>query len=148
VIHPKKLAMNVRKKMAERSLGLLPPETRIRHIFAGQTGPCPWWSLLTWVVVLWQRPRIVAVTDSHIHVLATPWLMPTRPKRLIATLPRDGHIGPVSGLLWARVQIGDERIWVRQRFHKDITAADAELVAAVVSPAPAAVMARPGRGGL
>jgi hypothetical protein len=44
-------------------------------------------------------------------------------------LPRSTRLGPASGL-WHKIPAGQETLRVRQRFFKDIVAADATLPAA------------------
>jgi hypothetical protein len=53
------------------------------------------------------------------------------PKGIIAKLPRDTRIGPVSsGLMWGRATINGERVWIPRKYFKDVEAADSELTAA------------------
>ena len=46
-----------------------------------------------------------------------------KPTSLIATLPRQTRLGPVSGR-WAPVTLLGETHWVHKRFHSEVTAAD------------------------
>jgi hypothetical protein len=68
----------------------------------------------------------VAVTEDAIYVLDSPRLSGgARPRSVIAALPRHTRLGPVSGR-WGRINLLGERLWVKKRFHGEITAADAE----------------------
>jgi hypothetical protein len=114
----------LRDKLAERSRPFLPEGTEIRQVFIGQTGPNPWFFLITYLTWFWIRYRTVAVTPDGIYVLEGSKLS-GRPKALIGTAPRQTQLGPVSGI-WGRVELLGERMWVHKRFHKDVEAADRE----------------------
>lgn len=116
-------ATKLRNKLVTRSQPLLPPNSNVRQVFQCQTGPSPYWFLLTYLVLPWIKYRIVCVTDDAIYVIRANKLVPSFPKELIETVPRDQQLGPVSGL-WAPMQLLGERHWVAKRFHKDIEAAD------------------------
>jgi hypothetical protein len=86
------------------------------------------------------QPRVIAITRDHVWIIrvGTTWVnvgssvMPSflaPPKEIIAKLPRDTRIGPVSGLMWGRATINGERVWIPRRFFKDVEAADNELSA-------------------
>lgn len=116
-------ATKLRDKLASRSQPLLPPNSSIRQVFMCQTGPSPYWFLLTYLVFPWIKYRIVCVTDDAIYILRAGKFAPSFPKELVETTPRAQQLGPVSGL-WAQLHLQGERHWVNKRFHKDIEAAD------------------------
>ena len=116
--------MALRDKLVARSEPLLPPGSHIRHTFVCQTGPSPWFFLLTYLTIFWISYRIVCITDDAIYVLRSTKLT-FKPRELVATLPRQTQLGPVSGL-WGKIELMGERHWVHKRFHKDIEAADHE----------------------
>lgn len=116
--------MALRDKLAARSQPLLPPGSNIRHTFACQTGPNPWFFLLTYLIFFWIQYRIVAVTDDAIYVMRSSKFT-LKPKEVLATLPRQTRLGPVSGL-WGKLDLMGQTHWVHKRFHKDIEAADDE----------------------
>jgi hypothetical protein len=117
--------MALRDKLAARSQPLLPGGTQIRQVFLCQTGPNPLLFILTYLIYFWIQFRIVCVTDDAIYVLRSSKVR-NAPKEVIARLPRQQQLGPVSGL-WAKIDIGGERHWVNKRFHSDIEAADRGL---------------------
>ena len=125
--------MALRDKLVARSQPLLPPGSRIKYTFVCQTGPSPWFFLLTYLTIFWISYRIVCVTDDAIYVLRSSKLT-FQPRELVATLPRQTQLGPVSGF-WARIDLMGERHWVNKRFHKDIEAADYEA-RQFATPAP------------
>jgi hypothetical protein len=128
--------MALRDKLATRSQPFLPPGSRIRQTFVCQTGPSPWMFLITYIVFFFIKYRIVAVTEDAIYVLRSSKMTMT-PKELIATLPRQTQLGPVSGM-WGKLDLLGERHWVHKRFHKDIAAADYEAAQfGATAPAPA-----------
>ena len=69
--------------------------------------------------------RIVAVTDRAVLVLEADW-NGTKPKRVLARLPRETRSGPVNGA-WAKTTLGGERLYVNRKFHGAVTAADARI---------------------
>jgi hypothetical protein len=126
-------AMALREKLAERTQPFLEPGEQIQQIFFGQSGPSPWFSLLTYLILFAVKYRIVAVTDRAIVVLNSRKLKIT-PTAVISRLPRQTRIGPVSGL-WATTHFTGEKMYVHKRFHKDVEAADAVLGAGPAGPA-------------
>jgi hypothetical protein len=121
-----KAAEKRRTRLATRSQPFLPAGSEVRQAFMGQTGPNPLFFLLTYLILFWIRYRIVCVTDEGIYVLKSGML--AKPKELLATLPRQSQLGPVSGL-WSKVNLGGQQVWVHRQFHKEIQAADAARVA-------------------
>jgi hypothetical protein len=119
---PRDRMAKLRDKIAERSRPFLPTDSPVRQVVVGQTGPNPWLYFVTWLIFFWIRYRQVCVTDDGIYVLSCG--LGGKPKELLATLPRDRQIGPVSGV-WAKVSLDGESLWVHKRFHKEIAAADA-----------------------
>lgn len=88
------------------------------------------------------KPRVIAVTQNDVWLIrvgitwmyvglgvgAASFLAP--PKEIIAKLPRDTRIGPVSGgLMWGRATINGERVWIPRKYFKDVEAVDNELTA-------------------
>jgi hypothetical protein len=128
--------MAIRDKMAARARPFLEPDEQVRHVFIGQTGPSPYFALLSYLILIFfAKMRMVIVTDRAIVVLHASKWMPARPKRLVTRIPRNTALGPVRGALWAPVQLGPERVWVHKRFHKDVQAADLDI-GADKPPAP------------
>jgi hypothetical protein len=135
--------MSLQNTLATRCQPFLPPDSQIRQVFLAQTGPSPWFFLLTYLILFAIQYRLVCVTDDGIYVLrASKFLV--KPKELIATLPRQTRLGPVSGL-WGQMQLMGERHWVHKRFHKDVNAADAAAPTAAPPPAPGAPADTPTR---
>jgi len=120
--------MALREKLAERATPFLEPEEQVRQAFLAQTGPSPYFVFLSWIIiVLFADYRVVVVTDRAILVLSSGKFFPAKPKKLVARLSRGTPLGPVSGAMWARLQLGTDRMWVHRRFHKDVRAADADV---------------------
>ena len=113
----------LREKVAPRCQPFLPPGSVVRHAFLTQTGPNPFWLILTFLTVPLTKHWIVCVTDDAIYVLRSS--VGAKPKELAGTLPRDHQLGPVSGV-WAKIQLLGDRHWVHKRFHEVVQAADAE----------------------
>jgi hypothetical protein len=65
--------------------------------------------------------RVVLLTDRGVLVLEYGRFSGVKPTRLLARLPLDTPIGPLSGL-WARTELAGERLWVHRRWHGNATA--------------------------
>lgn len=113
----------------------------IEEIFLAQTGPNPYFILLTYLTMFWNKYFIVVVTDRGIVLLkATIW-KPTFPKGatpVVARLPRGTRVGPLSGLWGSTTALGEKKAWIHKRFHKDVAEADGALGADASWPAPTA----------
>jgi hypothetical protein len=119
--------MALRDKLAQRATPFLEPGEQIQAVFVGQSGASPYWSFLsTWIVLLTAGYVVIAATDRAIVVLRSGFLTSTKPKSLLARLPRQPMDEP-SGL-WAGLNLGGTRYWVHRRFHKDIRAANAAIL--------------------
>jgi hypothetical protein len=118
-----------RTDLVQRSAPFLPPDSEIRQVFIYQSSANFLSFVITYLTglsIFWIRYRCVAVTPDAIYVLESSKLSGgAKPQRLIGTVPRHTHLGPVSGR-WGRLNILGERCWVHKRFHDQIAAADHE----------------------
>lgn len=121
--------MALREKLHERAQPYLEPGEQIQAVAMGQTGPSPWFALLTYLVVLFGGAKfyIFVFTDRSIIVLRAGMWTPAKPKELVGRLPREVWVGDVSGL-WAKTNLAGETTHVHKRFHKDLKAADQALI--------------------
>ena len=110
--------MAIRDKMAAGVQPHLEPGETVQAVFAGQT-ISPYWAALTYLVLFFNKYRVVAVTDRRILVCETTKLSMAKTKSVRASLPRQTRIGPPSGLWWRCESLG-EKIYVHRRFHKDV----------------------------
>jgi hypothetical protein len=121
--------MAYRDRLLQRATPLLQPNEQVQQIFPADAGGHPMlarmFGLLGWV--LFAKPRVIAVTDQSVIVFKAN-LNGTQPKEILARLPRGSVQGQPSGL-WAKVQIGDERMHVHKKFHKEVEAATAPATA-------------------
>lgn len=126
--------MSLQDKLRERAAPFLPGEM-VRHTVMAEAGAPPWLFFgvvlgLGAFVVLWlMRPLIIAVTDGSLVVLRSGRFRPSFPKEVVARLPRQTRLGPAKGLLWARVEVAGQRVWIHRRFFDEVAAADAPLLA-------------------
>lgn len=118
--------MSLRERLTEGTTPHLESGEAIKHIFVCQTGPSPYWSLLTYLMAFSVKVHIFAVTDRSIVILRTGMFAQSKPKHIEKRFPRETRLGPVSGL-WGKIELDGEKYWVHKRFHKDVDAADAEL---------------------
>jgi hypothetical protein len=118
--------MALRDKLAERVRPMLEPGEQVQEVFITQTGPSPYWAVLTYLIFFAVKRRIIVVTDRAIVIVRAGTFMGTTAKEVIGRLPRATRLGPVSGL-WAKITINGERNWVHKRFHGDINRADSAV---------------------
>ena len=118
--------MAIRDKIATNAQPYLEPGERIQVVFVGQT-KSGWWGLLSYLVFFWNKYLDVIVTDRRILVLQCGAMQSTRPKSLLLVAPRQILIGPANGLWWKCTTLG-KQMYVHKRFHKDIEAADAQII--------------------
>src|SRR5262245_20813840 len=118
--------MALRDKLARRAYPYLEPGEQIQGVFPAQSGPSPYWILLSALIVVFAAGyAIVVVTDRSIVVLRAGRILPTFPNKVQSRGPRTVYLGRPSGL-WGSIRL-DRKYWVHKRFHKDVTAAEAIL---------------------
>jgi hypothetical protein len=116
--------MALRDKLKDRAQPYLEPGEQVQAVFMCQTGPSPWFSALSWLIVLFgAKYYVVAATDRNLVVLRAARFVPSKVTGLQSRLPRATRIGPVSGL-WAKSQFLGEKTHINKRFHKDVQTAD------------------------
>jgi hypothetical protein len=115
--------MAFRDKLIERTTPLLRPNEQVQQIFIADAAKSPALStmlgLLGWI--LFAKPRVVAVTDQAVVVFKTNF-NGTSPKEELARLPRGSVVGQTKGI-WAKLQVGDDTMFVHRKFHKEVDAA-------------------------
>jgi hypothetical protein len=121
--------MALRDKLAARVQPLLEPGEQVQAVFITQTGPSPYWVLVTTLIFFAVKRRIIVATDRAIVVVRAGAMSGTSAKQVMARLPRGTRLGPASGM-WAKISVNGEQQWVHKRFHGDIARADAAAGAA------------------
>jgi hypothetical protein len=129
--------MALRDKMRANAQPFLEPGETVQAVFGAQTGPNPYLSILTYLVLFWVRLHLVVVTDRRILVIMSSYWKPSAARSVEAVLPRGTQLGPLSGL-WAKRELNGTTYWIHKRFHKDAAAADALLAGGGQLPAPIA----------
>jgi hypothetical protein len=122
--------MALRDKLRERTQPYLQPDEHIQQVFQAQSGPSPYFILLTYLTLFSNRYYIVAVTDQSI-VLVRTGMFSGKPKKgddTVTRLPRQTRIGPLQGLWASTHQLGPAKLWIHKRFHSDVASADGALV--------------------
>jgi hypothetical protein len=129
--------MALRDKLRDRMQPFLEPGEQVHQTFLVQSGPNPWWMMLTSFILFATKWHVVAVTDRAIVVARSPWYMSTKPKEVTARVARTTQLGPVSGLWGGPLYLTPDgkKSWVHKRFHKDVEAADRALQASGSQPA-------------
>lgn len=122
----------MREKMRARARPFLEPDEPIDAVIAAQTRS--FYLALAFFAVavvpgvllflLINRYRMIVVTPRRIVVLDSGRWNGTKPKSVVAELPRT-PLGPPNGKLWHKVQVGDETLRVARAYFKDIVAAGA-----------------------
>jgi hypothetical protein len=126
--------MALRDKLRSNAQAHLDQGETIQAAFPAQTGPSPYFLLLSYIFFFWLRSFVVAATDRRIVVFKSSVWRPSLTREIVDTHPRETRLGPPGKGLYHAVHLGDERYWVHRRFFKDVRAADEALP----SPAPAA----------
>jgi hypothetical protein len=126
--------MALRDKLAERSAPFLAPGERIQAVMMSQSGPSPYLAFLTYLILFAVKRQIIVATDRSVLVLKAGF-SGTSPKEVLQRLPRTTHIGPVKGL-WAKVELGGQKLYIHKRFHSDVARAD-QLAANPAAAPPA-----------
>jgi hypothetical protein len=134
--------MALRDKLAERSAPFLAPGERIQAVMCSQTGPSPYFGLLSYLILFAVRRRIIVATDRSVLVLKAGSFAGTTAKEVLQRLPRTTQIGPVSGL-WAKVHLGGEKMYIHKRFHQDVARADQVAANAAAAAQPPAAPVPP-----
>lgn len=121
--------MGLREKIAERTQPFLEPGEKLLVAFPAQAGMSPWMMGVggALLMLLFVKPRIVAVTDRGIVVLGASKLASGKPKEVVARGPYT-FLGEPSGL-WYKFPLA-EKTYVHRRFHKDLRRAN-ELMGVV-----------------
>ena len=125
--------MALRDKLAARVQPLLEPGEQVQAVFVTQTGPSPYWVLLTTLIFFTVKRRIIVATDRAVVVVRAGTMSGTTAKEVLARLPRATRFGPVSGM-WSKIVVNGEQQWVHKRFHGDVAAADAAAGGAAPQP--------------
>jgi hypothetical protein len=134
--------MALRDKLRDRAQPFLEPGEQIQAVVPCQTGPSPWMSALSWLIVLFgAKFWIVVATDRNLVVLKSS-AMSMKPTKLDRRLPRGTRFGPLSGL-WGKSEVLGQKTYVHKRFHNDAAQADAMAGAAPVGAFPAAAAPAP-----
>ena len=124
--------MALRDKLRDRVQPLLEPGEQVQEVFLAQTGPSPWFAILTYLIFFAVKRRIVVATDRAIVIIKAGALSGTSAKEVIGRLPRSTRIGPLSGI-WAKTKLGPDKVHIHKRFHGDVARADAAAGAAPAS---------------
>ncbi|WP_326558816.1 hypothetical protein [Micromonospora sp. NBC_01796] len=127
-LEEKAMNMALSDKLGPRVAPFLEPGEIPRHTFLAQGGLNPWIANSFGAIglIALAKRRIVAVTDHAIVVLETN-LNGTKPTKVLARHPRHSQLGPVKGI-WPKISVGHEKLYVHWRFHKQVRAADGDLL--------------------
>ena len=120
------------QRMVGSSLPLLPPGTQVRHAFGAQT-LSGWYMAGIGAVLfsIFNRYRIVVVSDQAIHVLDCGAWSAVKPRRVIGTYPRTPlqTIRQARGI-WTTITAGDQVLHVARAYYAQLREADADIQAA------------------
>lgn len=124
---------SIRDKIRDNAAPHLQPGEHLQVVFGAQTLnqylfiPLVILGILPAVIVIAvMKPfRVVLVTDRRIMVCRAGTLRTTTVTGVAEEGPRTTLIGEPSGLWWPCTSLGDAKLYVHNRFHKDIREADA-----------------------
>jgi hypothetical protein len=130
--------MALRDTLIKRVTPFLEPGEEVEVVFAAQSGPNPWWSVVWgWLamVVTGSFSYVTVVTTDRANVvLRNVRMFRFRPAAVLFRGPRES-LGNPSGI-WGKISVGGERYWVHRRFHGDVRLANDLLPDADAPPAP------------
>lgn len=114
--------MALRDKIAANAAPFLEPGETIRAVLAGQTAS-QYLLLLGWLpFILTNKYRTIVATDRRVLVLDSGSWRITKAKSVVAQLPLGTRLGPWTGNVWHKVQVGSEKLRIHRRFKKDVEA--------------------------
>lgn len=91
----------------------LEPDEHLRFAIPGQTGIKPSFRLLSLLLNVFNKPRIVVWTDRRIAIFSAGqarWAR-AQPRKLLNELPLGTRFERGNGS-WSKVQVGPEHIWI------------------------------------
>ena len=119
--------MGIRDQIQKNASKLLEPGETIQAVFSAQTGPNPNYAFITWLVAFFAKYVTIIATDRRILLVKSSIWRRSAVGEIIETYPRETRLGPASGRLWSKIELGGNSYWVHRRFSKDVAAADARL---------------------
>lgn len=123
--------MALRDKIRERVTPHLPEGEEYKVGFVAQSGPSPYWSLVSTLIVLFgAKYRVVVATDRGLHVFKMSTWKSGQPKELLYSLPAGEQLSIPDAKLWAKVSTGSEDLWVHRRFFDDVSLVNQASIAA------------------
>ena len=119
--------MGIRDQIQKNASKLLEPGETIQAVFSAQTGPNPNYAFITWLVAFFAKYVTIIATDRRILLVKSSIWRRSAVGDIMETYPRETKLGPASGRLWSKIELGGNSYWVHRRFSKDVEAADARL---------------------
>ena len=117
------MAIAIRERIIENVQPLLEPGEQIQAVIPAQT-KSGWLGALGGILLIFfNRYRPVVVTDRRIVITDAGRWAQSKPKTIVASVPRSTQIGPPSGLWWKSSSLG-QPLFINKRFHKDVEQAD------------------------
>ena len=129
--------MGIRDLIQKNASKLLEPGETIQAVFSAQTGPNPNYAFITWLVAFFAKYVTIIATDRRILLVKSSIWRRSAVGDIMETYPRETKLGPASGRLWSKIELGGNQYWVHRRFNKDVEAADARLDTPAAQPANA-----------
>lgn len=120
------MALAIRDKIIENSQKFLQPGEQVQAVIPAQTAS-GWLATVPILSLIVNSYSPVLVTDRRILLLDSGKWSLGKPKSIKAEFARQIKLGPPSGLWWKCTALGDSKVYVHKRFHKDVVAADAAI---------------------
>jgi hypothetical protein len=127
----------IRELIQKNASKHLEPGETIQAVFSAQTGPNPNFAALTWLIAFFAKYVTVIATDRRILLVKSSIWRRSAVGDVMETYPRETKLGPATGKLWSKIELGGNQYWVHRRFSKDVAAADARLQTSAAEPATA-----------
>ena len=98
------------------------PGEQVTEVFLCQCGRSPYAlaAIGGVIAMLFNKYRVVALTDRALLVLDASAMAQSKPRSLLARLPRDTKLGFDDGMAWGTLQLQDKKHYVHRRFFDDV----------------------------
>src|SRR2546423_15624555 len=108
--------VGMRDLIQKNASKVVEPGETIQAVFNVQTGPNPNYAFLTWLVAFFAKYFNVIVTDRRILLVKSSLWRRSAVGEVAGTFPRETRLGPFTGKLWTKLELGGDHDWVHRPF--------------------------------
>ena len=115
---------SLREKIHANVQPFLKPGEQVQGVLPGQNTSQYWLFAGVIVFLIMNRYRTIVATDQRIIVFDSGRWGQTKCNSVVVELPRTTKLGPTSGAIWHKVDLGAETIRIHRRFFGDVRQID------------------------